>query len=362
MVAIINRKLFIVVVLTCLFGCTSPEYDKAMLEYEKASAAGDLPLIIENLKILDSLKSPVHLSELLQAENAQQLLVKAQQYALQRNKLKTYQLAHDSYRTYSSHEAKLLVAKSGKKFIALLKVQSNIEQAYQFLPSDLMNTIQKYTKQPLEQWDIVKLNILLEQLTQSANKMGSAVTLFNASQAKSTHPDLLSWFEYIKEQHQFILQTRQHFMTLAFQQSGKVLLEQNELLTKNAQELLAYVRADMAMNPMQPLFNKAMQKYFNYGDLIDNVYISVKKHNQNEDLTWYKHWKALETSVLTLDDTFINYVPMSVQRSQAIKAFMLSDNAEVFVSKLNDKDTYTANNEFITQLLAKLKRDKRIVN
>jgi len=356
----IIKIFFLLFILSSLSACISEEHAQEKALYKKAKQNRDLNAQTQALRVLAKIEPQIYQEQLEQAEKATLLLQKAKEFEKQQNWYQSYQLAHNSYRTLTSNEAKLLLVTSGKHFKNLIKIHDSMEKSFQILPENIFIQLKKYTLLPVIEWNIVEFNQLLQQLTQSSIELSRAQNLVN----KSNYPQKIhNWLSYTQSQAHAVAQYRNYLVSKAINASAKALLAHNKTLTDEAIELLAYVKPDIAMNGLQPKFNEAFLQYHPYQELMQNIYLSISSAGKKQTVEWYNEWQKAENAVLMLEGEFSQYRESSKYRRYIITKIALENTTKLPDNEqsLSSVQSFIGASASVQSFLDKLLQDKAFI-
>jgi len=360
MQVIFSKTFFIILVVTQLSACLSEDHTVEKAQYKKAKQSRELNAQIQALEVLAALEPQEYQTELMQAEEALLQLQQAKSLQKQQLWLASYQLAHDSYRTFSSKEAKEVLATSGKRFVELVKIRDLLVKSYQALPTDLIEQLSIYSQQDVTQWNIVNFNALLKALTKSSMELSRAVSLIKK---EGYSDDINLWINIVKAQASAVAQYRNYLVSIAINESGKLLLKHNKELTQEAVELLAYVKPEIAMNGLQPKFNEAYLQYHPHQELMQNIYLAISSAGKKHVVDWYKDWEQTEKAVLMLEGEFSQYVEGSRYRRYILTKIILENTTTLPANQdsLTSIDAFIGLNERAARIVDMLEQDKTLL-
>ena len=355
-----SKKIFILLVVSLLSACLSENHDLEKAEYKKAKQSRELNAQIHALETLAALEPQEYLTELMKAEEALLQFQQAQKLQNKQLWVQSYQLAHDSYRTFPSKEAKKVLIASGKNFVELVKIKDLLIKSYQALPTDLFEQLKVYSQQDVAQWNIVNFNVLLKALTKSSMESSRAVSLIKKD---GYSDDINLWLNTVKSQANSVAQYRNYLVSMAINASGKNLLKHNKSLTQEAVELLAYVKPEIAMNGLQPKFNDAYLEYHPHQELMQNIYLAISSAGKKHVVDWYKDWEQTEKSVLMLEGEFDKYVEGSRYRRYVLTKIILENTTTLPANEhsLTSLDAFVGLTEKSKDFVDMLEQDKSLL-
>jgi len=353
----ILKFFFFLFIIGSLSACFSEDHAQEKAQYKKAKQSRELNAQITALETLAKLEPQRYQAQLLQAQQASLFLVQANEFKKQQNWYQSYQLAHNSYRTFTSKEAKELLIASGKHFRSLIKIHDSMVKSYQLLPKNTFKQLNHYSQQPVTDWNIVEFNQLLKQLTLSSMELSQAHNLMN----NSNYPqDIASWLNFVQQQAHAVAQYRTYLVSKAINASAKALLAHDKALTLEAIELLAYVKPDIAMNGLQPKFNEAFLQYHPYQELMQNIYLAISSAGKKNTVDWYNDWEKSEKAVLMLEGDFSQYTASSKYRRYIITKITLENSINLPANEqsLSSVQSFIGATNSMKNFLDKLIQDK----
>lgn len=351
-------KLFILLfIINSLSACISEEHAQEKAHYKKAKQSRELKAQIQALEVLANLEPKVYQSELLQAQEARLFLEKSIEFQAQQNGYQSYQLAHNSYRTFTNKEARKQLIVSGKQFTNLIKIHDLMKKSYQLLPEDLFKQLNHYSELPVIEWNVVDFNKLLQRLTQSSLELSRVHSLIN----NTNYPqDIDLWLSFVKQQAHAVADARNYLVSKAINASAKELLAHDKALTQEAIKLLAYVKPEVAMNGLQPKFNEAFMQYHPYQELMQNIYLAISSSGKKHTVDWYQEWEKTEKSVLMRAGEFSQYTASSKYRRYIITKITLENTTSLpnNESSLSSVQRFIGASKTVQSFLNKLIQDK----
>ncbi len=313
------------------------------------------------MAILDSL---LYQSKLDEAKFAVVELQKAKSFLADNKIYLSYLASHSLYRTLPTNESKEVLLNVGAQLRYLLDVQTNIVKSFDSLPISLSLVISEYQNQPVLEWDVIKVNNLIEQLGIAAKYLNSSLTLLERENRLVLSPEITEWQLAIRNQLKMIKQVGHYVIHLALSSSAIALEILNADLTENSANLLSLVREELAQETMQPYFNKANQAYQPYFNLNENLALASSTARRNTHASWYKGWSHIEKEVLESRTPFSTYPITSSNRANKLRTFInkvnnMKPNSELgFTSLTMFKMQY----DNVYNLIDKLNKDRTLLN
>ncbi len=352
-------------VFTILFilSCTSPEYSKALDNYEKAKITHNLPLQIQALKTLAKLKPDVYRSELTKKLMFAESLIQAKKHQTNKNYYQAYIKSHDVYRQSLDPESKTLLIASGKKLTAIIKAQSNIELFFNNHPKHLSETLTKIAMSPVISWNLIEVNQIVGQLSQNKLVLQSALSSLNNDKNILSIPEVKLWIIGIKALLDKVTFEQNIIINRARHQSASALLDIHKSLIKESVKLLSYVNSKRASETLTPTFTKATENYAPYQIVIENISLALLLNRADIHARWYDDWERLENNILRPKEPFSDYPKDSDSVDLQLNK-LINENLSSMTPRNSDIGTIT---DFyieypkINALIKRLKRDKVLI-
>ncbi|MGB1263749.1 MAG: hypothetical protein ACPG52_12625, partial [Cognaticolwellia sp.] len=291
----------IIVSVFLLMSCTSPEYKAALTQYQLAKSTQNIEQLVQALTTLANLAPEKYQAELLKVEHAQYSLKQALSHQAQHDDYAAYMASHASYRNVPNTAAKRVLIKAGKTLFPLLQAQLNLEHSFSFRPQQLTPMFEKYSRLPINDWDLITVNNTIEQLSKSIHALNKALksVKLNNSTVKTTQ-----WQSAIAQQLALVTDARNYFANLARYQGAKKLQTLNNNLRTESIKLLSLVRPKLAKESIQPAFIKAKNSYAPLQGLIENLSLAANLSKKDIHIAWYQHWHNIETTILMPEGDF----------------------------------------------------------
>jgi len=342
-----------------LIGCSSPEYNAALDAYKQAKAEHQLEPIVIALKTLSKLDPEKYQSKLDIAKVAQFNLKEAKRYLLNNEFHLAYLASHASYRTLFSLESQSILIKSGKLFLPIFLVDRNIEHLFEDNFSSLSQEVENYREHPIQNWNLVALNQLLQQLSKSDKVLKQSLAIINNKQLNSQFQPIAAWQSNIEARHKVVKNTLDYLVNLALYRSSKNLLILNESLAEDSRKLLSiYVNVKAAKYNLQSYFIKAREQHSPYKVLIENISLATQLSRRDVNANWYKEWNELESFILEPKGLFEYYPQLSAGRTKQLNQLIQENKPNppdlTVTLPIND---FKLNNSPIYNLIEKLKMD-----
>ena len=352
------KTVLLILLVSALSACIAEKHAQEKAQYKKAKQSKEILSQVKALETLAALEPQSYQSELTLAQKAASELEIAQSFQLNKNWYQGYLFAHNSYRTFTSKEAKEILVSSGKHFVNLIKIRTLIEKSYQLLPKDIFNQMAKYNQQPVAEWNVVDFNQLLTQLTLSSLELSRAAHL--AKQDNNYPQEILNWFDFVKQHARDIAEYRNFLVSQAINASAKELLLHNKTLTQEAIKLLAYVKPDIALNGLQPKFNETFLSYLPYQELMHNIYLSISSAGKKHAVDWYSDWAQVEEKVLMREGEFSLYTENSKYRRYIITKIALENTSKFPTNQatVSSVESFIGADKPMKNFLDKLVQDK----
>jgi hypothetical protein len=346
-----------------LFSCSSPEYSAAIQLYEKSKSTHQLSPLVNALKVMVKFEPLRYQEELTLAERALLQLTRARAYKESGDFYLSYLASHDAYRMSLSNEAKTLLKLSGRKLFPLYKAQVKLTKSLQHIPKTLVVEIRQLSKLPVTKWNLVAVNELFAQLSESILALESALRLIKKDQLQLTVPEVVSWQKEVEVKLSLLKQTQQYIVGLARYPSAKKLLTLNAELSQQSTKLLALIRPSLAKNAMKPDFIQAQKSYAVYQNIVENVALASYSSGFDAHAKWYQQWHDLELSILQQNKLFSDYPEQAQARVNKLQFFIDRDTGKVPNFKANTFNVSRFNQQYvkISDLVAKLSRDKALL-
>jgi len=333
-------------------------------EYNKALSKGEIEPIVLTLKQLALLDKNKYQQKLAQAQETKRLTDSIQDLLNNNHYIEAYLLSHRAYRLLPISQSKKLLVITGKKLIPLLKAYSKIEQSFKIDPALFKIQLEKHQKQPPNKWDLIQVNMLIENLNASSQSLQESLNIIESITHIGKKSDISNLKIDIQKQMSFIMVSKELLISIAQSASANVLLSLNQKLVAESENMLSLIRPSLAEINLQPLFFKAQASYQPYKTLNENLSLADSNQKNNNHAIWYKNWSALEDQVLNIGDGILNYVSTSPIR---IKQLNLNKHKYEQSNHLG-KFSFENVNKLMAQhtkfaaIIKQLKRDKTLIN
>ena len=258
-----------------LLSCTSPEYSKALANYDKAKLNHSLPSLVHALEILAKFEPDDYGSELTKNLKLAESLNNAKKHMADKDYYQTYLNSHDVYRQSLDSKSKELLIASGTKLTPIIKAQNNLELFFNNRPKDLSKRLMKFAMTPVISWNLIESNQLISQLSKNKRVLQSALSSVNNDNYVLGIPEINLWKKGIDVQLTNIKLAQNFILNRARSQSAVALLDIHKALTTESIKLLSYVNGKRAMKTIAPTFTEAATNYMPYQVLIENISLSL---------------------------------------------------------------------------------------
>ncbi len=360
------RCKYIVVVfsLLILVSCTSPEYKKALADYEVAKTEQNLKQLSLALKTLTSIAPDKFQSEFIKVEKAHLHLQTAENELQLGNNYAAYIASHNSYRSIPNSAAKNILIKAGKELLPLLKATLSIEKYLNIQTKELQQKIEQQSKLSISDWNLITVNNNIEQLSIAYNELETAANLLLIFDEENHNiPNLYNWQRALAEQQQLLKKVRHHFANVAQYHSANLLKTLNDNLTSESIKLLSLVRQEFAKESMQKKFIQSQDHYSEFQNIVENVALAENLTNKDKHANWYQKWQNLEKSILEPKGNFKNYPIESKDRNKKLLTYLDIEIIQLpsLTSAFNSEVIFNNNFNDIIELTDKLKIDKTLI-
>lgn len=355
--------ILLVISLLLITSCTSAEHKEALRLYQSAISSKNIHQRATALTTLAKLAPEKYQAELTKVKKAKALLLQAQQYQAQNDDYSAYLSSHASYRSIPSVDGKKILVSTGKVLLPFLKAQLNIDKYFQFLPKKLTPLFNKYSELPVSNWDLIKVNKVVEQLSKAVIELNNAIALLENEKVKTMIPDVSLWKKSLENRLYITVQARNYFANLARYRSARILFKLNDKLTFESSNLLSLVRPKLAQESMQSSFQKAQSEYADFQNITANISLAENLNVKDIHAIWYKNWQSLELATLEPKDEFANYPINSSNRDRLLTAFINEKKIRIPVLTESFYDKAEMNQEYhqLTKLTDALKKDKALL-
>lgn len=313
------QNILLIMVLLLLISCTSAEYSEALRLYQTAKSTQNIEQLTQALNILAKLAPEQYQTELLKAEQAKALMVKAKRHQAEQNDYAAYLASHKSYRSLPNAAAKKILISSGTRLFPLLKAKVSIDNSFQYRPEKLALLFKKHSELPISQWNLIEVNTTIEQLSRAIKALNTA---FDLGTQNNSSMEIELWQRTIAEQIDMVTRARDYLVNLALYRSASKLKMLNNGLSDESINLLSLVREKLAKESMQPAFLSARNEYAPFQSLIVNISLAANLSVKDKHIEWYPQWHKLELAILEPEGKFKNYPTRKSFRDQQLAEFL----------------------------------------
>lgn len=355
-----GKNIILISVLLLLISCSTPEYKEALRNYELAKSTQDIQKLTIALSTLATLAPDEYHAEFIKAEKATILLEQAKASQSQHNNYEAYLSSHASYRSIPSYAAKKILVSSGDKLFPLLKSKTSVEQSFQTRPKQIAQLFEQYRKLPVENWDLIKVNATVAQLSKTTIELQKALYLVPM---ESNIPEISLWQIAIEHQISIVIKAREYFSNLALSYSANSLKELNNDLSAESSKLLSLVRSNFAKETMKPLFIKAKNEYATFQSLIENLSLAANLSTKDIHVDWYSDWRSIELATLFPKGDFENYPLKKDDRNIQIDKYLDISRIDIpcLDAEFSRKENFYKKFPKIMSLVEKLNWDKELL-
>lgn len=354
------KNIVLITVLLLLTSCSSAEYKEALRAYELAKLAQDIQQLTITLSRLATLAPKEYKTEFIKAEKAITLLEQAKVYQTQKNNYAAYLSSHESYRSIPNYAAKKILISSGESLFPLLKAKFSIDHSFQSRPKQLTKLFEQYSTLPVDNWNLIKVNAAVAQLSKAAIELQKALVL---TPLHTKIPEISLWQEAITHQISIVIKARDYFSNLALNYSANRLKKINNNLSTESSNLLSLVRSTFAKESMQSSFLKAKNQYAPFQRLIENLSLAANLSTKDIHVDWYSPWKDIELATLDPKGDFENYPLKKQERNKRLEAYLDIDRINIprVDAEFNHKEGFYEKFPEIISLTEKLNTDKALL-
>jgi hypothetical protein len=354
------KNIIIIVLLLLLASCSSAEYKEALRAYESAKSSQNIQQLTAALSTLARLAPDEYQVEFVKTKKAKTLLEQAQDYQSQNNNYAAYLASHQSYRSIPSQAAKNILVSAGDKLYPLLQAIISIDHSFESRPKQLTKFFEQYSDLPVEEWDLIKVNTSVTQLSKALKELQKAHELLIPSD-DSLDVELLQ--AAIEAQIIIISEARDYFSNLALYHSAKILKALNSELSNESSTLLSLVRTKFAKKTMEPSFLKANSHFLPFQELIENMSLAANLNKKDIHADWYQHWINIVNTTLEPNDNFENYPLKKNYRNKQLDVYLNKNRISIPIlsQAYSDKSALYKNFPAIITLTEKLQLDKALL-
>jgi hypothetical protein len=354
------KNIILTTILLLLTSCSTPEYKEALRAYELAKSTQDVQKLTIALSTLATLAPDEYQAEFIKAEKATTLLEQAKAYQSQQNNYAAYLSSHASYRSIPNEAAKRILISSGDKLFPLLKAKASIEHSFQTRPKQLAQLFKQYSKLPVGDWDLIKVNASVAQLSKAVIALQKALDLIPM---ESNIPEIALWQKTIEHQITIVIKARDYFSNLALNHSANSLKILNNNLSAESSKLLSLLRSNFAKESMKPSFIKAKNKYVTFQNLIENLSLAANLSTRDIHVDWYSDWKKIELATLSPKGDFENYPLKKEERNRQLDTYLELNKIDIprLDAEFSHKEDFYKKFPEIISLTEKLNMDKALL-
>ncbi len=353
-----NYKLFIIILSVINFACTPTKHELALNDYQQAIDEKNLPRVISTLTSLTNLAPEKYQEDLNRFKKADEELNNAKHHLKNSNFYLAYLCAHDSFHNFPSPENKVVLITSGKVMLKILRAESALKEYTKTIPTSLKETVLSYNDIKVSDWDLVKLNQLLEDINTNLFQLDKALAVIRNNNVNTYSQEFTLWEQSIQQQKEYITLLKTHLINEGLSQSSVELQKLNQELITNTRELLSLVRENMAINALQPIFFKAQQVYQAYLITNENISLAAYFGKRNQHSAWYDDWHQLEEGTLVMPSPLSEYLNNIKERSNKFNNY-IKKGQHSLASIESSTFTYNITTPFIVKnLIEKVKKDK----
>lgn len=359
---LVLRLIYLVLTLHFVASCTSAEQKIAIEKYEKALAVQDLSAITSALKTLSNLAPEQYQQDFQLASVASQAITRAENYQLQNDIYQLYLAAHESFRAYPVKINKALLIESGKKLQWLIDVEKYVQKSIELLPEDMLAINDYYQQQKLIDWDLIKVNTLIEHLGKSAQFLERSLIILdkNKGMLPISVGNLL--MENIKVQYEKVTSQQRAIIDIALHGSAIRLNELNDQLERQGSLLLSQVESRFAVTEMKGIAQKAENSFALFELLIENLSLASAMKSGNEHALWYQSWRKIQQPVFQINDSIEDYLENYQQRKLGVTRFTNSSRLDVPKLWHDQWGDIISSNSAAKALFQKLNKDKTLIS
>jgi len=354
-------KLFVIILSAINFACTPTKHELALNDYQQAIDEKNLPRVISTLTTLTKVAPEKYQVELNRLKQADEQLKSAEIHLKNSNFYLAYLSAHDSFHSFPSPQSKVVLLTSGNVMLKILRAESALKKYTETIPKSLKETVLSYSDIKVTDWDLVKLNKLLEDINTNLLQLHKALAVIKNNNVNTYSQEFTLWEQSIEQQKAYITLLKTHLINKGLSQSSVKLQKLNQELITNTEDLLSLVREDMAIDALQPIFFKAQQDYQAYLITNENISLAASLGRRNQHSAWYDDWHQLEEETLAIPSPLSDYIKNIKDRANKFNQYIKKEQhslASVESSTLT-YDITTPN--IVKSLIAKVKKDKTML-
>jgi len=354
-------KLVITILCVVNFACTPTEHELALNDYQQAIEEKNLPQVISTLTTLTSVAPEKYQTELSRFKQADEQLKNAKFHLKNSNFYLAYLSAHDSFHNFPSPQSKVVLLTSGKDMLKILRAESALKKYTETMPTSLKETVLSYSDIKVTDWDLVKLNQLLEGINTNLLQLHKALTVIRNNNVNTYAQEFILWEQSIQQQEGYITLLKNHLINKGLSQSSIELQKINQELITNTEDLLSLVREDMAIDALQPIFFKAQQDYQAYLITTENISLAASLGKRNQHSTWYDDWHQLEEDTLAIPSPLSDYVKNIKERTRKFNNYIKKEQHSLASVESSTLTYDITTPSIVKSLIAKVKKDKTML-
>jgi len=345
-----------------LIGCSSEEYSQAMRIYQQAKSTHQLAPLVASLKILARLEPQQYQAELKLAHTAQRLVLDANEHLQRKNYYQAYLSSHESYQTLFTVESSKIVKEAGIELQPILKAHLQMRSFYPNY-SLLTDLLHYYRKAPAVNWNLAKVNALLEQLTSSS--IGLTRVLNNIEKIEkgslgALAAEVAQWQLAIEQQRQKNEGLKHELVRLALSQAADVLINLNQTLAAQSLTITSLFNRQKQKKAVAPFFKKAKKEYEDYQLLIENVALATSQETSGNYADWYQDWRQMESNILQPKALLTDYALQAESRAFELNMFANVSNLKQtnFNENTLNFNEFTKEFSLLNKLILKLGKER----
>lgn len=341
--------------------CIPTKQEIALTKYQIAVEEKNLPQIIASLTELIQFESKRYKTDLNRFKKVNDELQNAKVHLENSNFYLAYLSIHNSFHNFPNPQSKEVLLTSGKTHLSILKAESALKQSSDTLPDNLQKNVIAYSETKITDWDLVKVNKLLEDINKSLKKLAKALTIIQKNNIGTYGNDFLEWQQSIKKQLEHVTLIKNHLINTALSKSTIALQRHNQVLITNTEDLLSLVRDNQAQEALQPIFFKAQQQYLPYLIANENLSLAGSFGKRNQHSTWYDAWHQLENETITLPTPTSKYIKHIESRIKKLNKYIRKEQQSTAALKLLLFNKKVLIPYTVQSLIIKLKKDKTLI-
>jgi hypothetical protein len=356
-----DYKLLVIALSVINFACTPTKRELAFNDYQQAINEKNLPRVISTLTTLTNVEPEKYQTELNRFKQADEDLNNAEVHLKNSNFYLAYLSAHDSFHNFPSPKSKVILLTSGKVILKILRAESALNKYTETIPTSLKETVLSYSDIRTTDWDLVKLNKLLESINTNLLQLHKALAVIRKNHVNTYSQEFTLWEQSIQQKEAYVSLLKNHLINKGLSQSSIELQKLNQELITNTKDLLSLVREDMAIDALQPIFFKAQQDYQTYLITNENISLAASLGKRNQHSTWYEDWHQLEEDTLAIPSPLSDYIKNIKERTNKFNNYIKREQHSLASI---ESTTFTYNittPNIVKSLIEKVKKDKTIL-